>query len=93
MLSNCQNHNFLKKAVSHHELLRGTGNVSVIMEDPHAGVARDMRCKNYMCGQVYINRCLFRGVGSDVCTSDEIVKAFVSDFVNHYSLYVNNFLY
>ena len=80
---NGQNHNFFQETISHHELLGGARDVSVVVKNSHGRVASDVGLKDDVRSQVDIDLCLLGWEGSDRLGSTKVIEALVSDFVYH----------
>ena len=83
MFTNGQNHNFFEETISHHKLLGGTRDVSVVVHDSHGRVASDVGLEDDVSCQVDVDLRLFGWEGSDGCGSTKVIEALVPDFVYH----------
>ena len=86
MLANGHDHNFFEEAISHHKLLCGARDVSVVVKNSHCGEAGDMGLQNDVRTQINVDYCLLRGEGSDGLGCTKVIEPFVPDFVDHYSI-------
>ena len=84
-----------EELVSHEELFACSGDVSVVVEDSHAGEPGDVDLHGDVLGQVSMDLGLLGRVHSGVDGSGEVVESFVSDFVDHLNLIIiiNNEVY
>ena len=80
---NGQNHNFFEEAISHHELLGSTRDVSIVVENSHGWVASNVGLEDDVRSQVDIDLCLFGWESSDRLGGAKVIEALVSDFVYH----------
>ena len=78
-----ENDNLLEKSISHHELLGGTRDVSVVVEESHTGVSRDLDLKGQMSLHSNIHVGLLGWEHANTIGTSEVIEALVSDFVNH----------
>ena len=59
-----EDHDLLEEAISHHELLGGTRDVTVVVEDAHTGESGDLHLKGHVSSQVDLDLCLASGVST-----------------------------
>eukprot|EP00353_Schmidingerella_taraikaensis_P013931 CAMPEP_0185572314 /NCGR_PEP_ID=MMETSP0434-20130131/4270_1 /TAXON_ID=626734 ORGANISM="Favella taraikaensis, Strain Fe Narragansett Bay" /NCGR_SAMPLE_ID=MMETSP0434 /ASSEMBLY_ACC=CAM_ASM_000379 /LENGTH=221 /DNA_ID=CAMNT_0028188149 /DNA_START=247 /DNA_END=913 /DNA_ORIENTATION=- len=71
VLADGQDHQLLEEAIAHHELLGGAGDVSVVVEDAHAGEASDLHLEGNVGGQIRVNHSLASGVRTHVASAGE----------------------
>lgn len=83
MLFNSQNHYLFVDFISHEELLGGSRDVSVVVEDSHAVVSGDVHLHGDVSAEIGMNLGLFSWEDSRVNSGSCIVKALVSDFIDH----------
>jgi len=81
-----EDHKLLEEAISHHELLAGTANVTVVVEETHAGETGDVNLKGYVSLNVEGNLSLLGGVSTHGLAWVKDVEGLVPDFINHYYL-------
>ena len=55
MLFKGENHNLLKEPVTQHELLGGSGDVSVVVQDSHTCVSGDVHLEGHMRLNIHID--------------------------------------
>jgi len=55
VLAEGQNHELLKEAVTHHELLGCTRNVAVVVENAHTGVTGNVNLQSNVCGHIEVS--------------------------------------
>jgi len=79
-----EDHKLFEELVSEEELLGGTGDVSVVVEDTHARVTSKVDLEGHVLGHIEIHVSLVRGVGTHGSSSREVVEALVSDFIDHF---------
>ena len=80
---NCQNHDFFEETISHHKLLGGARDISVVVQNSHGRIAGDVSLEDDVSSQVDIDLCLLGWEGSNRLGSTEVVEALVPDFVYH----------
>ena len=93
VLFNLQDHKLFKEPVAHHELLGGTRDVSVVVEDSHTSVSRDLDLKGQVSLHSNIDVGLSGRENTNTIGTGEVIEALVSDFVNHlinYNYIINN---
>jgi hypothetical protein len=78
-----KDHELLENLVSHYELLGGSRDVSVVVEDSHTSESGDLDLHGDVPLEVSVDFGLLAGVDSGVESRACLVEAFVSDFVNH----------
>ena len=78
-----QDHQLLKDLVSHHELFASARDVSVVVQNSHAGVTCYLDLNSDEASQIGVNLCFLGGMYSGVESSYGIVKALVPDLINH----------
>ena len=84
MLTDRQDHKLLKEAISEHELLGGTRDVTVVVKDSHTCETSDLNLECHMGAEVDIDLSLAGGVGTAVCSSCEgSSENLVSNLINH----------
>lgn len=84
MLAKGQDHELLEEAITHHELLRGTGDVSIVVQNAHASESGDLDLEGDVGGEVDLNLGLAGGVGTDVVSSRESgSESLVPNLINH----------
>jgi hypothetical protein len=83
VLFNGKDHKLLENLVPHHELLGGSRDVSVVVEDSHTSISGDMDLHGDVPLEVSVDLSLLGGMHSGVESSHCVVEALVSDFVNH----------
>ena len=87
MLTESQDHQLLKEAISHHELLGGTRDVSVVVQDAHACESGDLHLEGDVLAQVWVSHGLLCGVDAMVSSAHErSSEALVPNLVNHTDL-------
>ncbi len=82
-----EDHELLENLVSHKELLGGSRDVSVIVEDSHTSVSGDVDLHGDVSFEVSIDLGLLGGVHSGIKSGNCVVEALVSDFINHLLYY------
>lgn len=87
VLTQLHNHELLKEAVAHEELLGRSGDVPVVVEDAHACEASHVHLQRDVLSHLHIDVGLARGVGTHRLRRAEVVEAHVSNFVHHYKPY------
>ena len=87
MLLDGKDHQLFKDLVTHEELLRSTGNVSVVVHDSHASESGNVHLHGDVSGQISMNLGLLAGMNSRSQGSNSIVKTLVSDLVDHLLFY------
>ena len=83
VLLNGKDHKLLENLVSHKELLGGSGDVSVVVEDSHSSISGDMDLHGDVSLKVSVNLSLLGGMHSGGECGTKVVEALVSDFINH----------
>ena len=83
MFSQLQDHQLFEEAVAHHELLGGARNVPVVVQDPHACETGNVHLDCDVASHVDVSLCFTSWVSTDSLGSAPVVKALVSNFVNH----------
>ena len=78
-----QDHQLLEDLVAHHELLASARDVSVVVQNSHAGVTCYLDLNSDVASQIGVNLCFLGGMYSGVESSYGIVKALVPDLINH----------
>ena len=85
MFAESQDHQLLEEAIAHHELLGGTGDVPVVVQDTHACETSDLHLEGHVLAQVNVDLGFASGVGTNVCCSEEgSGESLVPNLVNHY---------
>ena len=82
-----QDHELLKEAVAEHELLGGTRDVAVVVEDTHACVTRDLHLESDVLAEVdALDLGLLGSVGTvgGHASAPEGLEALVSNLINHF---------
>lgn len=85
-----KNHQLFKELVSHEELFGGSRDVSIVVKDSHTSESSNVDLHGDISGKVSMNLGLFGGVNSWVESCTSIVKALVSDFIDH--LFISIFI-
>ena len=86
VLAERQDHQLLEEAIAHHELLGRTRNVSVVVEDAHAGEASDLYLEGDVGREVNVDLSLACGVGTNILSATEdSTEALVPDLINHFA--------
>lgn len=81
MFLELEDHQLLQEAITHHKLLRGTRDVTVVVEESHAWETGDVHLKGNVASHVDVSLSL---LSSENTVSSEVVKASVSDFIDHF---------
>ena len=84
MFTEVENHDGLEEAISHHELLRGTRDVAVVMEDAHASETGDVDLESDVIAETDVDAGLVGGESTHGQIRGEVVECLVSDFINHF---------
>jgi len=84
MLFQLEDHKLFEETISHHELLSGTGNVSVVVENTHTGETGSLNLDSYMSSDIELHVSLGSGEGTDRLSGREVVETLVSDFIDHF---------
>ena len=90
MFTELENHKVLKHGVAHHELLGGTANVAVVVEETHASETSAVDLESDVKVHVEVHVDLTGRVEAGSGSVGEVVKTLVSDFVNHFNYYINS---
>ena len=79
-----QDHKLLEEAITEHELLGGTGDVTVVVEDAHTCETGNLDLEGDVGAEIDVDLGLLGRVGTDVVGSVEhSVEALVSNLINH----------
>lgn len=65
------NHNLFQDAVSIHELFGGTGNVSVVVQDPHSIESSDLYLQSEMGADIWVELHLLELQDASGCSGGE----------------------
>ena len=84
VITDLADHDHLEESVSHHELLAGTGNVAIVVQDTHASESGDVHLKGDVGLDVEGNLGLLGWVCTNGLSSAKDVERAVPDFINHY---------
>ncbi len=82
-----ENGGHFEEFVAHQELLAGAGDVSVVVQDPHAAELGHMHLQGHVPRELVLGLRLSGQVHSRVHGRGEVVEALVSDMVDHYNYY------
>ena len=83
MLLDSKDHELLQDFVTHEELLGSSRDVSVVVKDSHACESGNMHLHRDVSGQISVDLGLFGWMDSRIKSSSGVVKALVSDFIDH----------
>ena len=78
-----ENHKLLEDLVAHHELFAGAGDVSVVVQNSHAGIASDLHLHSNVASEISMDLSLLCGMNSRVKGCSRVVKTLVSDLIDH----------
>ncbi len=65
------------------ELLGGSGDISVVVEDSHASISGDMHLHGDLSAQISLDLCLLGWMHSWVESGSSFIEALISDFIDH----------
>ena len=83
MLLDRQDHQLLEDLVAHHELLASARDVSVVVQNSHAGIASDLHLHSNVASEISMDLSLLGGMNSRVKGCSRVVKTLVSDLIDH----------
>ena len=78
-----KDHQLFENLISHHKLFACARDISVVVQDSHAGVASDLHLNGNITGEISMDLCFLRGMHSRVKSGGSVVKALVPDLINH----------
>ena len=85
MFAEGQDHKLLKETISHHELLGGTRDVTVVVKDAHTGESGDLHLEGHVGGQVNLDLGFASGVRTNVSSAREgSSEGLVPNLINHF---------
>ena len=95
MLLDSEDHDHLEEAVAHEELFRGSGDVSVVVEDSHACESGNVHLHGDVACQVGVDLSLLGEVHSGVQSGSRVIEALVPQLVDHLlkRIYCNYFAF
>ena len=91
-----QDHELLEEAITEHELLCGTRDVPIVVQNAHASETSDLNLQGDVSAQIHVHLRLFCSECTSVVRSSlpDRCKALVSNLINHVRrLIINNYKY
>ena len=88
VLFDLQDHKLFKELITHKELLGGTWDVSVVVEDSHTGISSNLNLKSQVSLHGDVDIGLLGREDTDAIGTSEVIEAFVSEFINHLNIYI-----
>ena len=85
MLTNSQDHKLFEEFVTHHKLLAGTRDVSIVVEDTHTGEPGDLNLKGDVGAEITVDHGLFGWVDTTVVGhAPRRSESLIPNLVNHF---------
>ena len=84
MFTEVENHDGLEEAITHHELLCGTRDVAVVVENAHSSETSDVNLESDVIAETDVDAGLVGGESTHSQIRGEVVECLVSDFINNF---------